>query len=167
MLSEHRLFLPSQDVKQVSCIPFDGLPAHTSMQAWYCFSRHCSDWKLTKYRAPKWLPPPPAESQMLSSTCPRCAPSGAASRHCGKVFCGRRDCTRYRPEWLKPVRLMRNVGHAARALTTSADLAGSFCRSPPAKSKARQESRALPNTEQLAAIRSRPGPGREATESGY
>ena len=21
-----------------------------------------------------------------------------------KVFCGRRDCTRYRPEWLRPVR---------------------------------------------------------------
>src|SRR5258706_8030237 len=39
MLSEHRLFLPSQDVKQLSCMPFDGRAPHASMQAWYCFTQ--------------------------------------------------------------------------------------------------------------------------------
>src|SRR5437868_4163022 len=39
MLSEHRLFLPSQDVKQQSCILLDGRLPHASMQAWYCFTQ--------------------------------------------------------------------------------------------------------------------------------
>jgi hypothetical protein len=37
MLSEHRLFLPSQDVKQLPCMFFDDLVAHESMQAWNSF----------------------------------------------------------------------------------------------------------------------------------
>src|SRR5260221_12991561 len=39
MLAEHRLFLPSQEEKQLSCILFDGRPPHASMQAWYCFTQ--------------------------------------------------------------------------------------------------------------------------------
>jgi hypothetical protein len=31
--------LPSQDVKQLSCIPFDDRPPHASMQAWYSFTQ--------------------------------------------------------------------------------------------------------------------------------
>src|SRR5690349_15772485 len=39
MRSEQRVFLPSQDVKQLSCIDFEDRPPHVSMQAWYSFTQ--------------------------------------------------------------------------------------------------------------------------------